>query len=535
MPVPKHGFRYSAALDEWEPAPASLAVGSAHFTCLTWNVWFADYGFEERAEGLLRELKDCDADLIALQEVRPELLERILERPWVRRDYTVSDVEPQRMGQHGLVLLSRRAPRCFRRLPLPGTMGRYALLAEMDTPGGTAVAATVHLESLRTNEAVRGQQLEVLFRELEPFSQAVVLGDFNFCSSWTAENSRLHPSYRDLWSERYPDRPGFTEDTRANSMRLAQTRRAKQVRFDRILIRDESGRWSVEEMVLLGRRPLGPELFVSDHFGVLAHLGAETEGSASVLMLGRDHKGYDEVAVSQLGSVAAALCVGSDRHSPSLAFKASKAEPNEDALLIKQRGSVYLLAVADAHFGVEASHRLLKRLARGEFPETRAELLDLCLRIQRPHLEVSSATTLLVAIYDSASGHVLALSTGDSSLATLEEGRWTVHNGRDDSYLRLDALSHPDGWNEVELWLRPGTLLCLHSDGVDECHYRQPETSLTPARIEQVAAGLEAEGPEEGEDRAERFATALARAALAGVDGYPGGQDNIAILAVHHF
>lgn len=527
----KHGFRYSAALGEWEPAPASLAVGSAHFTCLTWNVWFDDYGFEERVEGLLRELKDCDADLIALQEVRPELLRQMLERPWVRRDYTISDVEPERMGEHGLVLLSRRSPRCFRRLPLPGNMGRYALLAEMDTPGGTAVAATVHLESLRTSAAMRARQLELLFRELEPFSQVLLLGDFNFCSSWKEENSRLDPAFRDLWIERYPRSPGYTEDTRANSMRLARTGRAKQVRFDRVLLRDDSLRWSVEEMALLGRRRLGPELFVSDHFGVLARLRAETEGSASVLMLGQDHTAYDEVSVSQLGSVTAVLCVGGDRHSPSLSFKASKAEPNEDALLIKQRGSVYLLAVADAHFGIEASHRLLERLAEQEFPETRAELLELCLRIQRPHLEVSSATTLLVAIYDSASGHVLALSTGDSSLATLEQGHWIVRNDRDDSYLRLDGLSHPEGWNEVELWLRPGSLLCLHTDGVDECHYRQPATSLTPARIEQVAMTLGESAPEE---LAERFAHLLARAALAGVEGYPGGQDNLAILAVHH-
>lgn len=214
-----------------------------------------------------------------------------------------------------------------------------------------------------------------------------------------------------------------------------------------------------------------------------------------------------------------------------MAFKARKDHPNEDALLVKQREELYLLAVADAHYGVESSHRLLQRLARAQVPQTRFELLKLCLDIQRPHETAHSGTTLLAALYHRVTGHVYALSTGDSTLATLDEQGWRVHNQHNEKYLRLDKLSYPDSWNEVELDLKPDSLLVLHTDGVDECHYRRPETSLRPHHIEalrQQTAGSTAE------DEAYRFAAALAEAALRGVDGHPGGQDNIAVLVVSH-
>ena len=489
------GYRYSVTLQDWEPSPASLSVGSARLTCLTWNVWFGDYGFEERAEGLLKELKERQADIIALQEVTPELLRYVLRTPWIRRDYTISEMEPQAMGEYGLLFLSRRPPRRFRRFPLPSNMDRYALFAEFDTPEGVAAVTTVHLESMGFQEAVRESQLLALFTELEGYSQAIVMGDFNFCSSWTHENERLDSRYADVWSQLHPDRPGFTEDTTLNAMRLAQKRKSKHVRFDRILLRDDHRRWSPLSIDLLGREKLGPELFISDHFGLLATLLAKPHESQCLLMLGQDHREYGSFSQGALGAAVACLSVGADTKSPSLAYKADKEQPNEDALLIKRRDNLYLLALADAHFGIESSHRLLQRLAERDIPETRLDLLKLCLSIQKPHEVAGSGTTLILAVYDAASGHVFALATGDSSLATLGSSGWRVHNQHDSEYVRLDSLSYPDSWHECELWLKPGELLALHSDGIDECHYRKPETSLQPADILAIWQTVSTEPP----------------------------------------
>lgn len=525
------GYVFSAALDDWEPGQTSAGIGPARLSCLTWNVWFGDYAFDERAEGLLQELEERKADLVALQEVTAPLLRRLASAPWIRRDYVLSNLDPASMGDYGLLILSRQLPRRFRRLALPSGMNRYALLAEFETPDGMAVVANVHLESMSFNSPVRGQQLEALFTELERYPRAIILGDFNFCSSQTEENANLDPRYLDLWAHLHPNEAGYTEDTQINSMRLARTRKTKQVRFDRVLLRDDARGWSADGIDLLGLRPLGPELFISDHFGLLANLLAERSDPERLLMLGRDHAEYGAVSTGALGEALAFLSVGADPDSPSLAFKANKTQPNEDALLVKRRDNLYLLAVADSHFGVEASHRLLQRLADRDLPESRLDLLKSCLDIQRPHEAASSGTTLIVALYDAGSGRVQALATGDSTLATLDEQGWRVHNTHDTEYVRLDRLSYPDTWREIELTLPPGGLLVLHTDGIDECHYRKPETSLRPSHI---VAFWEATSSCAPEARIRAFGAALVKKALSGVDGHPGGQDNIALLILRH-
>ena len=256
--------------------------------------------------------------------------------------------------------------------------------------------------------------------------------------------------------------------------------------------------------------------------------------NSRLLMLGKNHQEYGQVSERTLGLVTAYLSVGKDPQSPSLAFKADRRYPNEDALLVRQKGDLYLLAVADAHFGTEASHQLLQRLETSELPEIDLEhesavwiLRELCETIQQPSLPGRSGTTFLLALYDADSGKVLSLSTGDSTLATLKGGVWTIHNRHDSKYLHLDLPSFPEEWQTLSFGLEPGSLLALHTDGIDECHYRCPETSLRSPHIEALWKGL----PDEPlEQRARRFGRELVQAALDGVDQNPGGQDNIALL-----
>jgi hypothetical protein len=258
---------------------------------------------------------------------------------------------------------------------------------------------------------------------------------------------------------------------------------------------------------------------------------ASPTGDGCLLMLGRDHREYGVVSQASLGRVNALLSVGSDPHSPSLASKGDKLYPNEDALLVKRQGHFYLLAVSDAHFGIQTSHRLLERLAARDVPESREGLLTLCEEISKPVEWVRSGATLLVALYEERSGQVVALSRGDSTLATLDEAGWRRRNLADRNYLYLHGLSRAGLWGEVELQLRPGEVLALHTDGIDECHYGQPETSLTPTHIEALWRSLPGAGTK---DRLTDFCRQLVRRALDGVDGHPGGQDNIALLALAH-
>lgn len=532
------GFQFDSSLSQWEPAFDSPEFSGDSLSVATWNVWFGEYGFEERAGALLAELERRCLDIVALQEVTPRLLKIITACDWVREFYTLSEVEPAWMGDYGCLFLSRRAPSSVRRFKLPGVMKRYALLADFATSHGPLTVVTVHLESMGFQHQVRGEQLQEIFWEMETATPVIFMGDFNFCSSNRPENDRLDRRYLDLWPVLHPELPGYTEDTTINSMRLAQKGKEKHVRYDRILLRDDRRRWSPCTIELLGTQPIEPELFVSDHFGLLASFTGRSVKDDLLLMLGHDHLEYGKLSHGSLGPVTACLSVGADLQSPSLAFKADKGRPNEDALLVKRQGDLYLLAVADSHFGLEASHRLLERLAEREFPSlgpgeegARMSLMELCLQIQRPHEQAMSGTTLIVALYHARTGRVLALATGDSTLATLSKVGWTVHNQHNNEYVRLDRLSYPDVWEPVELTLEPGALLVLHTDGIDECHYRKPETSLRPLHIESLWGSI----PQGGlERRASRFTTRLAQTALEGVDGHPGGQDNMALLVLSH-
>ena len=61
------------------------------------------------------------------------------------------------------------------------------------------------------------------------------------------------------------------------------------------------------------------------------------------------------------------------------------------------------------------------------------------------------------------------------------------------------------------------------SDGIDECHYGKPETSVTP----QIMVELWRETGNE----LEAYVRRLVELALSGVDRHPGGQDNVAVIA----
>lgn len=246
-----------------------------------------------------------------------------------------------------------------------------------------------------------------------------------------------------------------------------------------------------------------------------------------VALYGQDHRDYGALRVEAVGpAAAAAISVGADRDSPSMRFKADPARPNEDAMVVLDDGRRCLLAVADSHFGHRASHGLVERLAAlPAIPEDVAGLsawLDGG-RPGPPSIDDRSASTLCAVLFDRASGRGAGLSIGDSTAAVVGPGRAPaplnrhnaayVHPGRSGRIARRASL--------FEFVAEPGALVLCFTDGVDECHYRRPETSLGPGHL---LAIFDRVGPD-----ARAYADAVARAALAGVDGHPGGQDNIAL------
>lgn len=247
-------------------------------------------------------------------------------------------------------------------------------------------------------------------------------------------------------------------------------------------------------------------------------------------LYGLDHPHYGvvrSVGVGERGAVA--LCAGGRPDSPAARFKADPTRPNEDAALAIDDGERALLAVADSHFGHRASHALIEGLAA--LDAVPPDLDGLAAAVDGLSSDVAevddrSASTLVVAVLDRATGRGFGLSIGDSTVAVVGRKRLPiarnrhngayVHPGRDARLARRAEL--------FTFSAAPGMLVLAFTDGVDECHYRQPDTSLRPGHLADLFART---GPD---PRA--YAQALVEAALAGVPPHPGGEDNIGVVVI---
>jgi tyrosyl-DNA phosphodiesterase 2 len=276
MPAQLPSFVFDPARGAWveerEPPPSTEPLPA--LTVVTWNTWFAPYAFEARFRALLEVARARRPDVICLQEIVAESLEMLLAEPWVREEYRVSDATGDTFDSYGVVILSRLPVRSLVLHELPTHMDRRLLTAELVAGSSRIVVATVHLESLKHSPGLRAEQLAVIFPLLRAAGpDAVLVGDFNFCSSWTAENANLDPGFVDLWPALRGLEPGYTEDTGVNVMLRNVESRTKRVRFDRVLLHSTGAAWRPRSIALLGTAPISPgapDTFPSDHFGLVA-------------------------------------------------------------------------------------------------------------------------------------------------------------------------------------------------------------------------------------------------------------------------
>ncbi|MGE0707613.1 MAG: RNA repair domain-containing protein [Planctomycetota bacterium] len=257
------------------PAPDTLRV-------VTWNVLFDRFKAdkietERRIPLLLAELREADADLIALQEVTPRFLAAVLEAPWVQRGYWCSEGPPGgTVTPHGQLLLTRAAPRGLGIHPF--SMHKQALLAELP---GDLVVAVIHLTSNMTPHAdeVRQHQLVALRRHLERAHLAqdwLVVGDFNM-DEGEADGGLLRAGSRDAWRTLHPNEPGHTFAPSANALAALMSSSGRGCRFDRVLLRSPRDRWRARAARLRATSPSATGLWASDHFALEVEL-ARSDG-----------------------------------------------------------------------------------------------------------------------------------------------------------------------------------------------------------------------------------------------------------------
>jgi tyrosyl-DNA phosphodiesterase 2 len=268
--------KFNIETGAWHADRDSVAnITMSELTLVTFNVWFDQYYLRERCQALLHVVKDCDADVICLQEITPGYLKQILKQDWVQASYYVSDYTGGTIQPYGVLLLSRHPIVSLLLHDLPSIMARKLLVAELQVNNQTIQVATVHLESIKAFAPSRKQQLAQIFPLLAKSDHAVLMGDFNFCASWREENANIDLNYQDMWAVLRGNEAGYTEDTAINLMRLERTQKHRQVRFDRMLVRSSMPGWQPTSIKLIGTTPISPDypnIFPSDHFGLVGKL-----------------------------------------------------------------------------------------------------------------------------------------------------------------------------------------------------------------------------------------------------------------------
>ncbi|MFD0024340.1 poly(A) polymerase [Streptomyces sp. NPDC058382] len=266
---------FSPSTGTWEPAAAGSPAPSPGLTVLTWNTLWDRYDSDRidtarRRPLLLDALRAADADVIALQEAEPALLDLLLGSGWVRDGYVVAS-EPlgRDVPDYGLLLLSRLP---VREAGLHSLGPHKAVAAAVvDTAGGPVTVAVTHLSSDHSPEGAvrRDAELAELATGLAGVEgELLLVGDFN--DGGDRPQSRL--TMADAWHEVHgPTDRTATFDPSVNPLAAVSSLSGRVSRLDRVLLRTE--RLRARNAALTGAAPGAEGLYISDHFGVRVELG----------------------------------------------------------------------------------------------------------------------------------------------------------------------------------------------------------------------------------------------------------------------
>ncbi|MCB1315428.1 MAG: endonuclease/exonuclease/phosphatase family protein [Leptospiraceae bacterium] len=239
---------------------------------VTYNVSLRSFLLDKRGPRIADMLSECNADVIALQEVTPEFFAILKHHPDIAARYTPYPAD-SRLIRGRLVTLSRLPVGHWQYHALPGRMGRVAQHLTFSTASGDVDFFNLHLESYLQDGPIRARQLLTLHGKYsEP---AIITGDLNFGDGPEAarEHAAIPPGFQDAWRILEGDSPGYTWDQERNPLAL-RFRFEGEVsrRLDRILFRASD--WLVASVDLIGTQPEfemdGERIPPSDHYGVHA-------------------------------------------------------------------------------------------------------------------------------------------------------------------------------------------------------------------------------------------------------------------------
>lgn len=278
---------------------AELAEPPDVLTVLTWNV-LRSHHVRRRARALMAELQAANAHLVGLQEVNPYVHGMLRNQSWVRSRYLMAEYAGQ-----VVVLVARELHGTHVCQAAQPQLARGMLFALVDTvfqcqPVRLGITHVHWSADPRVNRRQRAENVRAAFTFLAARLRGssgpehrLFIGDFNI-DDVSPDNSVLEePGYRDAWLVAHgTDRSALVPTCRFPAACVWWGWREKERswackswercdwagenatgRLDRVLFRSPS--LAVKRVERIGTSPIaepGPELFVSDHFGITVTL-----------------------------------------------------------------------------------------------------------------------------------------------------------------------------------------------------------------------------------------------------------------------
>ncbi len=144
-------------------------------------------------------------DVMVFQEVTAPALEVLCAQPWIRAHYHRAAVTGGRLGNYGMLLLSRLPVERVGYHRLPTRLSRGYLRVELRIGGRPCTILGIHLESGKDATQMRARQLGRIDAAVRAAPEVVIMGDFNLRDS---ENGSIPAGYRDAWTTLRPTEPG---------------------------------------------------------------------------------------------------------------------------------------------------------------------------------------------------------------------------------------------------------------------------------------------------------------------------------------
>ena len=243
----------------------------------TYNIWNNDTLFEERMEAISKVIKDVDADILSLQEVRNEECRSIAEiiAQVANYPFFMFRVYPD-CPDEGLAILSK--------FPLSNVMAIW----ETDTEKSNfcAIKATIEYEGIFigiTNvhlnwrsEEIRREQLNSvinwIIKEKNCEKYEIMCGDFNDIPQSKTHNWLRKYGWQDCLELTYiEDLNYYVTFDLLNNPYLKEDKRVKEkLRFDWIMLNtiNNCGQPPVTSVDTFGNKASAFEMIPSDHYGL---------------------------------------------------------------------------------------------------------------------------------------------------------------------------------------------------------------------------------------------------------------------------